>query len=192
MVPVEQPKVALQPASPLPSPSPQPGSAFQPLILTADLNNDHKLDVIAQGNVFLGQGDGTFVQSSVNLPGTVLAVGDLNGDGIPDLVVYSNNVGATVYAGNGDGTFQSSPFYTAALPPLATDGIAIITDTNADGHPDLVLQSTLTSSPANTTLTVFLGDGKGNFTPDSNIYYAGSNPSPEIGFAAPVTLFPPG
>jgi hypothetical protein len=177
-------------ASPLPSPSPQPGSAFQPLILTADLNNDHKLDVIAQGNVFLGQGDGTFVQSSVNLPGTVLAVGDLNGDGIPDLVVYSNNVGATVYAGNGDGTFQSSPFYTAALPPLATDGIAIITDTNADGHPDLVLQSTLTSSPANTTLTVFLGDGKGNFTPDSNIYYAGSNPSPEIGFAAPVTLFP--
>jgi Bacterial Ig-like domain (group 3)/FG-GAP-like repeat len=151
---------------------------IEPLILAADVNNDHKLDILWSGLVYLGNGDGTFQLSTVSLPAPALAVGDLNGDGIPDAVTGSFNVGANVYAGNGDGTFQNSSFYTAAVPAFAQPSLATITDSNADGHPDLLLQYNvlIDSQYSTTTLAPFLGDGKGNFTADSNIYYAG-NPS---------------
>lgn len=160
------------PAVPLPAQSLSP---LTPLLLAGDLNNDHKLDLLWNGSVYLGKGDGTFQQSTVPLPGPALAVGDLNGDGIPDVVI-----GASVYAGNGDGTFQSSPLYTATLPSGAKVTLATIADSNADGNPDLLLQYQLTGTgtntypAANTYLAAFLGDGKGNFTPDSNSYYAGN------------------
>jgi hypothetical protein len=152
--------------------------AIEPLMLAADINNDHKLDILWSGLVFLGNGDGTFQLSTVSLPSPALAIGDLNGDGIPDVVTGGFNVGASVYAGNGDGTFQSSPFYTATLPTFAQMGVATITDANADGHPDLLLQYNvlIDDQLSRTSLAPFLGDGKGNFTADSNTYYAG-NPS---------------
>jgi hypothetical protein len=152
--------------------------AIEPLMLAADINNDHNLDILWSGLVFLGNGDGTFQLSTVSLPSPALAIGDLNGDGIPDVVTGGFNVGASVYAGNGDGTFQSSPFYTATLPTFAQMGVATITDANADGHPDLLLQYNvlIDDQLSRTSLAPFLGDGKGNFTADSNTYYAG-NPS---------------
>jgi hypothetical protein len=166
-------------------------SSIEPLLLAADINNDGKLDVLWSGLVFLGNGDGTFQLSTVSLPAPALAVGDLNGDGIPDAVTGGFNVGASVYAGNGDGTFQSSPFYTATLPTFAQMGVATITDANADGHPDLLLQYNvlIDDQLSRTSLAPFLGDGKGNFTADSNIYYAG-NPSGIIGEATGVSETP--
>ena len=165
--------------------------AIEPLILAADINNDHKLDILWSGLVFLGNGDGTFQLSTVSLPSPALAIGDLNGDGIPDVVTGGFNVGASVYAGNGDGTFQSSPFYTATLPTFAQMGAATITDANADGHPDLLLQYNvlIDDQLSRTSLAPFLGDGKGNFTADSNTYYAG-NPSGIIGEATGVSETP--
>src|SRR5580698_4973532 len=55
--------------------------------LVGDLNNDKKLDVIWGGVVFLGNGDGTFKPLPLTLPsGTgVLALADLNGDGLLDV-----------------------------------------------------------------------------------------------------------
>jgi hypothetical protein len=167
-----------------------------PLLLAADLNNDHKLDLLWNGSIYLGNGDGTFHKSTVPLPGPVLAVGDLNGDGIPDVVI-----GASVYAGNGDGTFHSSPLYTATLPSNAKVELTTIADSNADSSPDLLFQCELTGPGTNTTqaantyLTVFLGDGKGNFTADSNNYYAGNfnNAFPGIypGFPAVASMAVP-
>lgn len=155
--------------------TPESFSTVKSSLIAADLNNDHKLDLLWNGSIYLGNGNGTFQKSTVPLPGPVLAVGDLNGDSIPDVVI-----GPSAYAGNGDGTFHSSPLYTATLPANANLTLATIADSNADSSPDLLLQYQLTGvslnsyAAANTYLTVLLGDSKGNFTADSNNYYAGS------------------
>jgi hypothetical protein len=128
-------------------------------LLAADLNNDKKLDFIWNNTVYLGKGDGTFKQMPLGI-GSPIAIADLNGDGIADLVLPALSA-ATVYAGNGDGTFQSAPLYSAPLPQYSSPSSISIGDVNGDGHPDLLVNS----------LYIFLGDGKGNFVTDSNNPY---------------------
>jgi hypothetical protein len=150
-----------------------------PPILAVDLNGDGKLDFIWDSTVFLNTGGGTFNRQPIGIPldsSTIpLAIGDLNGDGKLDLVTG----GTYVYAGNGDGSFQTSPFFTATFPPLTYAGSALVGDVNADGNPDLLLSTT------GQTL-VFLGDGKGNFTPDSNTYSLGSGSLARLNNQAPA------
>jgi hypothetical protein len=157
-------------AAPVPFAQQSSGSGTT-VLLTADLRNNGKLDLISNTTVYLGNGDGTFTQIPLNVTGNALAVGDLNGDGFPDIVIGNN-----VYAGNGDGTFQTTPLFTATA--LAGYGVtaATIGDINADGHADLMLQTS--------TLNAFLGDGKGDFTADPNTYYTGNIPSgPSVALA---------
>ena len=62
----------------------------------------------------------------------------------------------TVLLGNGDGTFQGTHAYLAT----GTDPTSIaVGDFNHDGNADLAVTNQLSS-----TVTIFLGDGSGNFT----------------------------
>jgi hypothetical protein len=87
-----------------------------------------------------------------------VAVGDFNGDGIPDLATPdfgSNNV--TVLLGNGSGGFSpaaNSPFAVGAGPQFVAIG-----DFNGDGFPDLAV-----ANETSNNVTILLGNGAGSFT----------------------------
>src|SRR5438105_3304052 len=83
-----------------------------------------------------------------------IAIGDLNGDGIPDLAV-ANNGGASsgdvsVLLGAGAGSFSPATNYSAQPHP---ESIAI-GDLNADGIPDLAVANSSTND-----VSVLLGTG---------------------------------
>src|SRR5205085_2625724 len=63
------------------------------------------------------------------------ALGDVNGDGKPDLAVanYGSDT-LSVLFGNGDGTFQAQKTFTTGSDPNAVT----LGDVNGDGKPDLV------------------------------------------------------
>jgi len=143
-------------------------------VVAADVNGDGNLDLVV-GNtgsntvsVFLGNGNGTFKSNvdytaDTNMSVQTVSVGDLNGDGKPDLVVadfgcsvctaaLSGNI--AVLLGNGDGTFQSAVTYNAGNKPQSI----AIADFNGDGFPDLAVTNFLPW-----TVSILLNHGDGTF-----------------------------
>jgi hypothetical protein len=98
---------------------------------------------------------------------------DLNGDGKPDLAVagsdlndFIHNPGAaSVFLGNGDGTFQAAVNYPTGPQPeplMTSDGADPFEiasgDLNLDGKPDLV-----TANFSHGSISELLGNGDGSF-----------------------------
>lgn len=159
-----------QPAQASPIPLPDPPSEM----VLADIDGNSTLDLAIATHdsygvmLLLGDGKGNFALAATS-PVVIkqgkhphthgLGIGDLNGDGYPDLVTANNEDNDIAVAfGDGRGAFSpasGSPFAVGRSPyPLA------VGDVNNDQHLDIVSTSATLTSRA---LTVLFGDGRGNF-----------------------------
>ena len=153
-------------------------------IAVADVNGDGNPDLIVancgsnancDGNgsagVLLGNGDGTFQTVVIYDTGGAsgftngssarsVAVGDVNGDGRPDLLMANFNAATIgVLLGNGNGTFQPAVTYNVLGPFAPSSGpFAIaLADVSGDGKPDVLVSAY--------GVGYLLGNGDGTFRP---------------------------
>jgi hypothetical protein len=152
-------------------------------VAVADLDGDSVLDLVTANatdyysynvgsvSILLGNGDGSFQAAATfavgDLPSYSVAVADLDGDSILDLVTanagdyYSPNVGnVSILLGNGDGSFQAATFFevsdrprSVAVADLDGDSILDLVTANAGGY----------YSPNVGNVSVLLGNGDGTF-----------------------------
>ena len=146
----------------------------------SDLNLDGKVDLIVaarnpsadsnQISVLLGNGAGGFAPAVTTSPVTtpyVIAAGDLNLDGKPDIAVASISTARVfVLLGDGAGGFGVATGFNVGTSPL----FVALADFNNDSKPDIVV-----ANQNSDNVSVLLGNGDGTFASALNVA-AGQNP----------------
>lgn len=142
-----------------------PGAAE---VIAADVTEDGDIDLVANGQVFFlattvfvmeARGDGSFGHHYRGNDGcSDVQFGDLNGDGVDDMVLaneFSDDL--TVYPGTGNGFFGGGVNHPVGDRPWSV----ALADYDGDGQLDVaVAQGSVTD-----TLTLLFGDGALGFAP---------------------------
>jgi hypothetical protein len=145
-------------------------NVFEPAsLVVTDVNGDFNPDIVVASlgrvgpdtvTVLLGNGLGGFTTGETESVGTgnsILAVGDVNGDGTPDIVASSvgngldDNGNIDVLLSGATGYSLTGPYDSGSHP-----GAVMIADINGDGHPDIVFE-------AGSQTQALINDGAGGF-----------------------------
>ncbi|HTK77731.1 MAG TPA: VCBS repeat-containing protein [Gemmataceae bacterium] len=139
-------------------------------IAIGEVNGDGHPDIVAPNSgpnnltvtVLLGDGRGAFRPAPAS-PFRVadgpyfVALGDVNGDGKPDIVAtHDDSSAVSILLGDGRGKFRPAPYSPLDIGRRAMG--VVVADVNGDGHADLV-------AAAGDGVRVLLGDGRGGFRP---------------------------
>ena len=173
-----------------------PGTDISPFglgsqaLAVGDLDNDGDLDLVslnedARNRYHLNDGTGVFTMHDIGTDADDSQhgeLGDLNGDGLLDLVVGNTSEGqvSKVYLQSG-----SSPRFNAGVA-LSVAGApnfgrtVVLEDADNDGDLDVFLSTARPSAGPNFESYLYLNDGAGNFGPGTPI---GAEPSNHNGLA---------
>jgi hypothetical protein len=162
-------------------------------IAVADYDGDgfddmYRVDMMGMGHLYHNNGDGTFtdmtmeamIPMAMSQSGAVW--GDVDNDGHPDLLIYTNNMGSMMGGGmqspvllhnNGDGTFMDVTM-RANIPQEAQNFTgATFGDYDGDGFLDLVMVSHVDCMGMNPGLYLLHNNGNGTFTDVTNLLGSG-------------------
>lgn len=153
-------------------------------VVLKDLNGDGRPDItlmdvggaVPGAHTYLNNGDGTFKHADFVygsdggfvLP-TAVAVGDMDGDGCPDVITVEALGEVRIFKGNCDGTVQGFPNVMTVGAGEAPVSVALA-DMNGDGRMDVITGGGFfgvgagEGEEASDLVTVLLGDGKGNLS----------------------------
>jgi Bacterial Ig-like domain (group 3)/FG-GAP-like repeat len=150
------------------------GSVYSALL--ADMDGDGVADLVTEGDngrmdIYQGLTDGTFARVSEGGTGALdgvsgnggrlVAISDLNGDGIPDILT-ATPIGLSVLLGQGGLQYTLKGIYDIG-PGRSSYALA---DINGDGHPDLAVDS-----PEGVAIVMGDANGDGGFQ-TANAYSA--------------------
>ena len=158
------------------------GSGSRPWsIAVGHLNADAYLDIVVANyatnnlGIFLGNGDGTFIDQREVSTGSshplFVTIADLNNDHQMDLLVVNygtNSVG--IFLGFDNGSFQKQMIYSTGYDSLPHS--LAVADFNNDNHPDIAVANSGTHN-----IGIFLGYGNGTFA-SQQIYPTSHNSNP--------------
>jgi len=156
-----------------PEPEDEDNAGWANRVILADINQDGHLDVLASyykgPRVWLGDGQGNFRGASTGLPEPQigglyrgLSFGDINEDGLQDMVAANDANVPELYLQQPDGTWK----YVSDLMPSMQSGAKGIAlgDFTGSGHLDVLVAGRKEMARGNHYGLYFIeGDGKGNF-----------------------------
>lgn len=134
-----------------------------------DFNGDGRLDVMAGVNFVRNLGNGSFAAPvyAIDTGDYTSYVGDLDGNGVLDLVTKDyNSYSTTVWFGNGNGTFRVGQSYSTYSAP--TD--VVLQDVDNNGVLDMLVGG------SGGELTARLGLGNGTFGAESVVFSGPGSP----------------
>ena len=151
-------------------------------VALGDLNNDTLLDIVVVNSgydsvsIFLGCGNGSISNQTTlstgngALPSSV-ALGDLNNDGMLDIVVVSSGYDSVgIFLGYGNGSFANQTMLSTGAESLPSS--VAFGDLNNDTILDIVVANSGSDS-----VGIFLGYGNGSFA-HQTVYSTGNGSGP--------------
>ena len=159
-------------------------------IAAADLNGDDFTDIIVTGNnnmtpsysvsyLYINDGSGDFIEDTtafIPMSNSSIAIADVNSDNSPDVLIagsWNNGTHAMLYLNDGNGGFNTIDSTSMGSDWVFLDAVAF-GDVNNDGSPDIILQGStgFIFEPVLVT-KLYINDGNGNFTEDTDTYFEG-------------------